>query len=388
MHSFKTFGRLIIVAFLSLLTVSCGGAPSVSQTQGTPTSTAEPTSTPTPTPFVLVTTEDWILTILKVKRGDSLEWNSRSLTPDGQWLIISGDVRNLTARELRLAGTDFTLTSPQIRGTMKFDRDATGAAGLASGIKSTVSGYSGLPIPAGKSLPFMIVFDVPNVVEQATLSVGSAKTDVALDVEQQAVLMPTTTPTRGPTNTPAPTNTPTPTFTPGPPTDTPLPTNTPTLAPPTATPLPPTEVPTPTPLPSTGDQVDVGEVSYRLEQALDAGQLIASDNQFIDPLRTNGKFVRVRIALMNQGDIAESISADNHLYLYDSEGRQFAPDTDFDTAMILGADNMCIFEDLPPGVTKVCRLIYVVPEDAHGFELEVTNLAFIFKESARISLGF
>jgi len=192
-----------------------------------------------------VRTKECLVTISEVKRAERLPWKNRKLEPDGQWVIVYGEVENLITKEATLYSHDFELTTPSLEGEIKVHGDATGAAGLEAGVERTVAGWGGLDIKAGQSVPLVIAFDVPDVVEQATLQIADAKGGINLGSVKQAAML--TTPT--PTNTPIPTDTPLPTNTPRP-TNTPLPTATPL---PTDTPLPPTDTPVPaaTPIPPT-----------------------------------------------------------------------------------------------------------------------------------------
>jgi hypothetical protein len=223
---------------------------------------AEATATPEPVRAVVslgeeVRTEKFLITISEVKRARWLLWNDRKLEPDGQWVIVYGEAQNLTSEKATLYSRNFKLTTPSLEGEIKVNGDATGAAGLKAGVERTVAGWAGLDIKAGQSWPLVITFDVPNLVEQATLWIADAGIGVELGSVEQMEILPTPAPTSTPipTDTPLPTNTPSPTDTPLPPTDTPIPTDTPL---PTKTPLPTdtpvstdTPVPTATPIPPT-----------------------------------------------------------------------------------------------------------------------------------------
>ncbi len=105
-----------------------------------------------------------------------------------------------------------------------------------------------------------------------------------------------------------------------------------------------------------------------------------------DPVTTAGKYVRVRVAIQNQGTEPRNVSASN-FEIIDSQERTFKASADFKVAMVIG-DNQCGFEELPAGVPKVCRLVFEVPKDASGFRFKATNLAFLLKQEVLINLGF
>ena len=98
---------LISSIMISLFVTSCNPLPSIAElptATSVPTVTPSPTATPTPTPtpFVSAETEKWFVTILRVKRGEQLEWNSRPLIATGQRIVIYGHVQNLTTEEIVL----------------------------------------------------------------------------------------------------------------------------------------------------------------------------------------------------------------------------------------------------------------------------------------------
>lgn len=183
-----------------------------------------------------VRTDEWAVTISEVKRAEWLPWNNRKLEPDGQWLIVYGVARNPTTIPVTLFSSDFELSIPSLIGEINVHRDATGAAGLQSGVERTVAGFMGVTLKAGQRAPLIIAFDVPDVAEQATLRFVHTRGGIDLGSVKQVAMLPTPTPpatwTPTPTNTPSRTNTPTPTNTPELittliPTTTPKPTGTP-----------------------------------------------------------------------------------------------------------------------------------------------------------------
>lgn len=203
-------------------------------------------ATATPQPVVRdlgveVASDEWVIKITDVKRAKSLLWNTRRLQPSGQWIIVYGEARNPTTQPVALFATDFRLTVPELNGDVNLHRDATGAAGLQSGVDRTVAGFMGLTIRAGKTVPLVLAFDVPDVGEQATLWLADTGVGIDLGAVKQAPLLPTPLPTATPTLAPTGTFTPTRTSRPS---NTSRPTRTLT---PTITPTP-TVTPTSTPL--------------------------------------------------------------------------------------------------------------------------------------------
>ncbi len=195
-----------------------------------------------------IRTDQWAITILEVRRAETLSWNRQELSPSGQWLIVYGKVQNLTTRPIALFASDFELELPPLKGRVVVNRDATGAAGLASGIDRTVAGFMGLTIDAGQTQPLVVAFDIPEVAEQAILWLAGTEFSVDLGSVKDAALLPTPSPTV--TLTPTSTRTPHPSATPKPTrTRTPTVRSTSTIeGMPTLTPSPTRVTSTPTPI--------------------------------------------------------------------------------------------------------------------------------------------
>ena len=172
------------------------------------------------------------------------------------------------------------------------------------------------------------------------------------------------------------------------------PTDVPADAAGTAAPEPtsiPTDIPAPTaeptqvPLAKVGEQVDVEDVSWKVEEAIDAGDRIESGNQYVDPLTTAGKFIRVRVVVQNNGTEQRNLSASS-AEITDSQGRTFKGASSMEAMMVAG-DDSCGFQELPAGIPKTCHLIFEVPKEASGFKFKASNLALILIDTKEIDLG-
>ena len=131
-----------------------------------------------------------------------------------------------------------------------------------------------------------------------------------------------------------------------------------------------------------GEEVPVGDVTYTVTNAERVEQLE-------DPLSVEepltGDFVVVSFTFTNNADEPVTVS-DLGLYLYDAQDRQF--ETDTDAAFYLPEDTSILMLDrVNPGLSQEIQVVYSVPPEAEGFELEVTS-GFFASESARIDLGF
>lgn len=131
-----------------------------------------------------------------------------------------------------------------------------------------------------------------------------------------------------------------------------------------------------------GDKVNVGDVSYTLTSAQPKTRL--TDTYRVDPPKT-GNFVVVDFTFTNDGAEAVTMS-DVGLYLYDSKNREYETDSDM-FGYVPEEKDIFLLERINPGLSQEAQVIYTVPPDASGFELEVTS-GFFASEVERIKLGF
>ncbi|MEW5987495.1 MAG: hypothetical protein AB1791_12750 [Chloroflexota bacterium] len=139
--------------------------------------------------------------------------------------------------------------------------------------------------------------------------------------------------------------------------------------------------PSPTALPGLGIDVILAEVRWRILEAEDLGQTLASDNQFIDSLTTPGKFIKVRFEVENLGaDLASSVGFD----LVDDQGRTFIASTD--VFYWIPEQENCFLVNLNPNVPKICTAIYEVAANAAGLKAKVGDLKVFGAEERLIDL--
>lgn len=170
------------------------------------------------------------------------------------------------------------------------------------------------------------------------------------------------------TPTPQPTEPPTPI----PPTDAP------TVAP-TATPPPPTA----TPAPAIGQDVKVGDVRWKVLEAKDVGDTLKSDNSFIKPKTTAGKWVMLRFEIENQGTEQRNLTG---VDLKDAQGRTFKASTD--ALFFIPQEEQCSFAQLSANVPRTCWMYFEVPKDASGLRAVVGDLKLFGAKDQEIALGF
>lgn len=150
---------------------------------------------------------------------------------------------------------------------------------------------------------------------------------------------------------------------------------------------PPTEAPTEAaPVAAvyrTGQDVQVGDVRWKITEAKDLGQALKSDNEFIEDKTTKGRFISVAFEMENLATEQKSFTG---LSLVDGKGRKFEASSD--AFMFIEQEKQCIFENLNPNVTKECRVIFEVPADATGLNANVGDLELFGGDEALIELGF
>lgn len=155
----------------------------------------------------------------------------------------------------------------------------------------------------------------------------------------------------------------------------------PAAAAPTETPAPPTE--TPPAAYTIGDNVTVGEVRWIILSAVDEGQTVVSDNQFVDDLTTPGKFIRLTFEMEN---LSKDMITYGGIELVDNQDRTFKSSSDAYSHI---ADEVrCPFiENLNPNLPKQCQLLFEVPANAEGLHVKVGDLNMFGAEEQVINLG-
>lgn len=142
-----------------------------------------------------------------------------------------------------------------------------------------------------------------------------------------------------------------------------------------------TPEPLPTPIPQIGQDVILGELRWRIVKAESLGSELISDNQFIDPKTTTGKFVAVYFDVENLGKDPTSFFG---VDLVDSAEREFGA---FDEGfMFVPNELQCTLAKMNPNLPISCMVIFEVPSDATGLKLKVTSQS-AFGSEALVELG-
>lgn len=130
--------------------------------------------------------------------------------------------------------------------------------------------------------------------------------------------------------------------------------------------------------------IQVGEVRWKVLEAQDLGNTLKSDNQFIEPLTIAGRFIKVRFEIENQS--ADTLSFTD-VNLLDSQDRKFQNSANA-IGFIVQPDKPCLLEQLNPNVPKQCVEIYEVAADSKGLRVQVGDLDFLGSAEGLIELGF
>lgn len=130
-----------------------------------------------------------------------------------------------------------------------------------------------------------------------------------------------------------------------------------------------------------GEDVTVGKIRWKFLEVTDLGKELKSDNQFIEPKSTSGKFVLIKFELENQGTDPASYTG---IDLVDNKERTFKPYDD--RLSFIEQGELCILEQIGPGLSRTCTEIFELPGDATGIKASVGDLA-PFGDDAMIDLG-
>jgi hypothetical protein len=135
-------------------------------------------------------------------------------------------------------------------------------------------------------------------------------------------------------------------------------------------------------LPVVGDDVEVGEVRWKVLSAEDLGNTLTATNEFAEDATSSGKFIRVSFEIENLASAEQSLwSVD----IEDEQGRVFGTYDEY--YLYVPDDETCILESLNPNLAKVCTYVFEVPADAVGLAFRASDLGFLEPRTELINLG-
>ena len=136
---------------------------------------------------------------------------------------------------------------------------------------------------------------------------------------------------------------------------------------------------------STGEPVAAGDVQWTVTDAQRVNELVREGPTPKLTKTEQGSFVTVDFDFTNNG--SDPVTLDNaSLTLLDSEGRENRPKTDAST--YIPEDRRIFLESVNPGITRQGRVIFEVPPDAAGFQLQVGDTNPFSSEDGAVDLGF
>lgn len=135
---------------------------------------------------------------------------------------------------------------------------------------------------------------------------------------------------------------------------------------------------------SIGQDVTVGKLGVKVNSVEEKTEF-TSDNEFIDPVKTEGKFVVVDATLTNNDKEARAFSS-TQFKLIDSEGKEYETLTDANLMMILG-DKDLFFENCNPGMSRTGVFVFETPTNVTDYKLKVLGgVAFKAGDSVIINV--
>lgn len=135
---------------------------------------------------------------------------------------------------------------------------------------------------------------------------------------------------------------------------------------------------------SIGEPATAGDVQWTVTSAERVGELVREGPTPKLTKTEQGSFVTVDLDFTNNGSDPVTL-VNNSLRLLDSEGRESNPKSDALT--YIPEDRRILLEGVNPGITRQGRVIFEVPPDASGFQLEAGDTQ-AFGEEAYVDLGF
>lgn len=133
-----------------------------------------------------------------------------------------------------------------------------------------------------------------------------------------------------------------------------------------------------------GQNVIVDQVRWRVLSAEQIGNVLHSDNQFIDDLTTTGTFIRIRVEIEN---LSNDMLTFGGFDLVDSRNREFTDASDA-YSFIDDREECWGIENLNPNVPKVCTHIFAVAANATGLKAKLGDLKLLGSQEALVDLGF
>lgn len=138
------------------------------------------------------------------------------------------------------------------------------------------------------------------------------------------------------------------------------------------------------PIYNIGDSFKTGDLGVTILEVEEKKEF-KSDNEFIENVTTDGKFIAVTATLTNNDTKPRTFSS-MQFNIIDNQGRKFDTYTDAKLMMILG-DKDIFLEECNPGMSRTGIFVFEVPEDVNEYSLKVySGVGFEAKTSATVKL--
>jgi len=117
-----------------------------------------------------------------------------------------------------------------------------------------------------------------------------------------------------------------------------------------------------------GDNIAAGKINVIINKCSEKSEF-KSNNQFIDSVKTEGKFIVVDAKLTNNDSEARTIDT-NMFKLIDSKNREFNVYDKVELMTLLG-DKYLFLESVNPGMSRAGTFVFEVPKDIKSYSLKV-----------------
>jgi hypothetical protein len=120
-----------------------------------------------------------------------------------------------------------------------------------------------------------------------------------------------------------------------------------------------------------GESVTSGDSVWIVDDVINHGNVLSSDNEFISDVMSSGMLIQVDARIKSTGSDSFALTSPT---VVDDQGRAF--DASSDVLMLIDTDRACIFETINPGIEKACTWVFDVPADATGLTLQASGGLF------------
>lgn len=132
-----------------------------------------------------------------------------------------------------------------------------------------------------------------------------------------------------------------------------------------------------------GETINVGDLKVVLTSFNETNR-IESNNQFIEDVATDGKFLIVKAKFYNNDTVSRTIDA-ALLTIVDGEGKRYDALRDVNLMMILG-DESIFLNEINPGMSRTGTFVFEMPQSINEFYMEFSPGFFSIKMPVTVRL--